>query len=171
LPSAPPPTAFAATTFSPGPDLASPGEIPDEEDLAANLADDFASELAKGMESLMREIGGGAGLHNPGEGNTEEQKEQEREFRAIWESLLIQGREGSGPSSDLPGGTGKEKAKDTSEGEGAFQQSIRQTMDKLKQSESTLQVCHSFTTDRFPSDSLRVSLGRLVVTEHCKRGW
>jgi len=149
-PAPPPPTAAATTSFlqsgsasSSGSDPVPQGEIPETDESTAKLAEDFVTELTKGMESLMREIGGDAGL--PGFAAGEKTEEQEREFRAAWEAMLIQGM-GQGGISELDISSGSTKDNEMGKGEGnvagkeGFQQSIRQTMDKLKESESMLKV-------------------------------
>jgi peroxin-19 len=161
-PAPPPPTAAVTASFlqsgsGSGSDPVPQGEIPEADELTAKLAEDFVTELTKGMESLMREIGGDAGL--PGSAVGEKTEEQEREFRAAWEAMLIQGM-GTGGISGLDTTLGSTSDNEMGKDEGnvagkeGFQQSIRQTMDKLKESESMLKVRFStiitiFRTSRF----------------------
>ncbi|EMD32382.1 hypothetical protein CERSUDRAFT_118745 [Gelatoporia subvermispora B] len=126
---------------------------------ALDLPDDFASELARGMESLMREIAAESGVDlddGPGAAGNgerralseEEQKEQERRFAAAWEAMLVEGMNGrmdpDGISgSDAASAKGKETPGQAGKAPGAeqpFQETIRKAMDKLKESDSNLQA-------------------------------
>ncbi|KAI0916542.1 hypothetical protein AcV5_003003 [Taiwanofungus camphoratus] len=123
-----------------------------------DLSEDFARELAQGMESLMQEIAGEAGLGPEGarEGATGESDEQaneekkgEKALRAAW-AILIEGMSSSlnsdgGESSKgkgKPGQTeaGTSAAVDKEEKEDTFQASIKKAMEKLKESDSNLQA-------------------------------
>ena len=64
------------------------GEIPDENNLLTEFAENFAKELAKGMESLMRDIGAAAFT---GEDDGDQTEEKQREFCAAWEAMLVPG--------------------------------------------------------------------------------
>ena len=107
------------------------------------------------MAALMREIAaesdvGGGGLGDA-EGKTGPQTDQEKAFREAWEKMLIEGM-----NESLEPGFGEETEKDNSKGKGkgkeagkaesgegkedAFQESIRKAMNKLKESETNLQV-------------------------------
>ncbi|OCH91767.1 Pex19 protein, partial [Obba rivulosa] len=109
------------------------------------LPDDFASELARGMESLMREIAAESGVDLndvPGaSGNgerrglsEEERKEQERKFAAAWEAMLVEGMNGHMNADELSGELPAAGSEET------FQQTIKKAMEKLKESDSNLQV-------------------------------
>ncbi|KAJ7239946.1 Pex19 protein family-domain-containing protein [Mycena haematopus] len=144
-PHAPPPSA-TTPTFSgrprtntrvdappgpmPGNGLATLGEGDENPDA---LEADFAKELAKGMESLMREIAAA----NPdvgeqgGEGEDAEGEGEAARFKAAWEAMLIQEMDGAAASAGV-----------SAEGAGAtddFQAKIRAAMHKLNEGESTLQ--------------------------------
>jgi peroxin-19 len=110
------------------------------------------------MESLMREIGEegkrkGGKAEAEGEGSADKDKENERVFKAAWEAMLVEGMDGVGGADlaglgDLLGDggvKGKEKGADKDGAGGGekddFQSKIRQTMGKLKESESNLQAC------------------------------
>jgi peroxin-19 len=152
IPPAPPPTAVtttAATTTTttnaiseppiPDDDPTIVGEIPDED---IELAEKFTRELVKGMESLMR---GETAAPGSAAGDNEDQSDTIRELRALWESMLVQGMDGAAFEGSSSGGLGGAEplgqggvagpAKDD-----AFQSSIQQTMEKLRKSESNLQV-------------------------------
>ncbi|RDB16460.1 Peroxisomal biogenesis factor 19 [Hypsizygus marmoreus] len=171
-PPPPPPTATTITSFSrprtntrvDAPPMSVPGsgravaldstDEADEDELSA----EFSRELAKGMESLMREIGGGP-LPGEAAGSGSDQlddKEAQQAFKAAWEAMLVEGMDGMG-SNDLAGleeflGQGAQdvKAKEgsapsTSGVQGRvetneFQNKIKQAMDKLRQSESNLKA-------------------------------
>ena len=159
-PKPPPPSATIPASAFP---ITSP---PDDDDLNS----EFAKELQKGMESLMREMGGlgvdgdgvldGVGGFGGGK-KTAKEKEQERAFRAAWEAMLVEGMDGmvapsssalaptsaSPSASGVPGKEnekGKEKEKEVAEGTDPskqdFQAGIRAAFEKLKSSESGLQV-------------------------------
>ncbi|KAF5343561.1 hypothetical protein D9758_012968 [Tetrapyrgos nigripes] len=124
----------------------------DEVDEAV-LTDEFAKELAKNMEELMRELTTGIDTEKTvdidGKEMTEKEREEEtqRLMKAAWEAMLIEGMNGA--ESEIPGlATGADEkgkatpgpsASTTSEPKGDFQSRLKQTMDKLKQSESNLQ--------------------------------
>jgi len=112
--------------------------------LTTGIAEDFARELAKGMESLMREMGGedlaDSAKTEEGRKKTEEEKEKERLFKAAWEAMLIEGMNGQDGTEDLIGHDEVGKETDRTGGKDDFQKTIRQAMEKLKESESTLQA-------------------------------
>lgn len=158
-----PAPAPAATTASKTPSTASRPPIGPAD---LDLGEDFARELAEGMASLMREIAAEAGS-GPDDGEakdgpqTEEDRKREEAFRRAWEEMIVEGLNGEA----APGGKGKEKEKaDASAGAGAgaaadvkddkFQSSIKKAMEKLKESESSLNV--SLCRRELPTDSLIV---------------
>ncbi|KAL0581257.1 Peroxisome chaperone and import receptor [Marasmius crinis-equi] len=105
------------------------------------LSDEFTKELAKNMEDLMKELVS----ENKKEGGGEEDKDAETQkmFKAAWEAMLIEGMNGMVPGGqdgvgDESAATGtEEKAKSTG---GDFQSRIKQTMDKLKESDSNMKT-------------------------------
>ncbi|TCD64967.1 Peroxisome chaperone and import receptor [Steccherinum ochraceum] len=140
-----------------------------------NLSDDFASELAKGMAELMREIAAESGPGAEGGDGSEEDKEGEAKFRKAWEEMLVGELNGMPGVDDLlaggpSGGTGaKGKAKEGAKTQGAaksaadagsdnFQDSIRKAMEKLKESESNHQA-ESASSSEDPLEALLSSLG------------
>ncbi|KAG5641154.1 hypothetical protein DXG03_005880 [Asterophora parasitica] len=183
-PPPPPPTAAAASPATFGrprtntrvdvPPKSVPGglgaldataEEVDEDELSA----EFSRELAKGMESLMREISGGA---LPGEtpsssgegagtgeggagGGALSDEETAKAFKAAWEAMLVEGMDGMA-ANDIAGleeflGQGAAKGKETgtsstqqagsgSAPQNEFQSKIKQAVDKLRESESNLQA-------------------------------
>ncbi|KAI0725203.1 Pex19-domain-containing protein [Fomitopsis betulina] len=116
------------------------------------MDDDFMRELTQGMESLMREMVGGAEVKadNPdipspsAEGpKTDEEKQRLEGLHAAWEKMLVESMNGAlnmedkaegiaGASSASNSGSGSAPAQDS------FEASIRKAMDKLKESESSL---------------------------------
>ncbi|KAJ3525163.1 hypothetical protein NMY22_g10689 [Coprinellus aureogranulatus] len=173
-PSAPPPTAATSSFTSAGnrprtntrvdaPPTSIPGRGPPlsldathEEEIDEDLlSSEFARELAKGMEDLMKEIGaegvaggsksGGDGAEGAsGEGDDEEAKAQAKAFKAAWEAMLVEGmngKEGEDPVLSLgeilgnkaPEGTA---ASTSSSSKDTFQDKIKQAMEKLKEAES-----------------------------------
>jgi peroxin-19 len=98
------------------------------------IAEDFARELAKGMESLMREMGG--------------------------EDLLNEGVDGDG-GMDMGAlfGKGGDLNEDV-KGKDDFQTTIKQAMEKLKESESALKVApDSSNPNADPVEALLAQLG------------
>ncbi|KDQ23468.1 hypothetical protein PLEOSDRAFT_1072774 [Pleurotus ostreatus PC15] len=96
------------------------------------IADTFAKELSKGMESLMRELVS----PDKGEGSADAPVDEEA-MKKAWEDMLVNGMNGlmSDPESSL----GKDAGGSTSGGKEDFQSKIRQTMNKMKEGESNLQ--------------------------------
>jgi peroxin-19 len=106
------------------------------------------------MESLMRELGGGSlseradgEYHLKGELDDEDD-EAGRRLKAAWEAMLVDGMDGmvQGSSQDVKE-TGGTSMGGTNSGDrdpsNPFQDQIRQAMDKLRESESNLQVLAS----------------------------
>ncbi|KAL6298517.1 Pex19 protein family-domain-containing protein [Sparassis latifolia] len=92
-----------------------------------DLSEDFARELTRGMESLMREIASEAGLdpdaaklHAGGTAEgTDADKERQHAFRASWEAMLLEGMNGAVDFDGLAAETaGKEKEKEKEKGTG-----------------------------------------------------
>lgn len=91
---------------------------------------DFAKELAKGMEDLMKEIGGGEALSGDGNGSTKPEVDDEtaKALQAAWEAMLTEDKNGqSAPAAAVE----KEKPAGND-----FQKTIRDGMERLRQSES-----------------------------------
>jgi hypothetical protein len=91
------------------------------------LAEDFAAELARGMESLMREIAAGSGSTSEDAGAGPD----EAALKAAWEAMLIEGMDGLSASAPT--------SPETTSAEGDFQSKIRAAMNKVNEGESTLQ--------------------------------
>lgn len=104
------------------------------------LTAEFAQELAKGMESLMRELGGES-ASSGGAGGDFEDDATKRALNAAWEAMLVEGLAGKGDDVEVeelgPDGV---KGKGASSGANDFQSKIKETMDRLKQTESNLKV-------------------------------
>lgn len=161
------PSTTAATkpppaTAGEGTDKASKAEArklpPNLEDL--DISEDFAKELAEGMAALMREIAAESGdkpeenLTGAGgakDKSSQEELEREAQFRKAWEDMLVEGMNGALDTEDFAGlggagGKGKGPAvpgqeKKAEVPDDSFQASIRKAMEKLKESDATLQVC------------------------------
>ncbi|EPQ51527.1 Pex19 protein, partial [Gloeophyllum trabeum ATCC 11539] len=123
---------------------------------------DFAKELEKNMETLMREMS----LSGEGSGSgmtlSEEDKEKAKAFAAAWEAMLVEGMdEAIGKRKDEEEDPGERKDKATEkEVDDAFQRSIRQAMEKLESSESAMQADANATSD----ESLEALLKQLNGT-------
>jgi hypothetical protein len=90
------------------------------------------------MESLLKELGDGTfKLEEAGE-PTAEEKEQERMFKDAW-SKLVDDREPapSASTSTTPASTAQNPQKGP---DGSFQDRVKQTMDKMKEGQSSLKV-------------------------------
>jgi peroxin-19 len=96
-------------------------------DTAAEAAEDeldFSRELAKGMENLMRELSAESSKPTDNDGSS---AESARALQVVWEQMLVEGMNGDP-------GVGQ------SSGDSGFQDKIKQAVNKLKESESNLQV-------------------------------
>lgn len=101
----------------------------------------FAAELAAGMESLMKELSA-AGLADPaaaGSGNDEE-------ARKAFERMIIQDLEGGGDAllneeyREFKGAGGVPPPGGSAKPEDAFQKTIKEAVERLKNSDDTLKV-------------------------------
>ncbi|KJA18282.1 hypothetical protein HYPSUDRAFT_45460 [Hypholoma sublateritium FD-334 SS-4] len=150
-PPPPPPSAATTTTFgrprtntrvdAPPQSIAGSGRnlgVTDEGD-----EDEFAKELAQGMESLMREIAGEAGVPEASaSGNDTSESERSRAFKAAWEAMLVEGMDGNIGEDGIAGlgGEAFEKgAVPAKDGTGGFQDKIKQAMNKMKENEAKIQ--------------------------------
>lgn len=90
------------------------------------------------MEAALRELGGESGEAGPSSAapSSEKDQDQEEAFRMAWEKLLVDGMNGEGQGEGAP------PAANASED--PFQKNIREAMERLKQSDETLQVCALF---------------------------
>ncbi|KAF7373427.1 hypothetical protein MSAN_00552300 [Mycena sanguinolenta] len=180
-PSAPPPTAtLPAFTGRPrtntrvdAPPLPLPGNGPmatlgEGDENPDALAADFAKELAKGMESLMREIaaadaGADADAAADGEGaqgrEDVDAAEEAKRFKAAWEAMLIQEMDGlsTGASTSGAGPSGTAATDATTDD---FQAKIRAAMSKVNEGESTLKDAAGANAGADP-DSLEALLAQL----------
>ena len=142
-PPAPPPSASTATTFKrlrnntrvDAPPTSVLGST--NLDTAAEAEEDeldFSRELAKGMENLMRELS--AESSTASADNDGSSAESARALKAVWEQMLVEGM-------DVDPGVGQPS------GDSGFQDKIKQAVNKLKESESSLQVNHNFYLNCF----------------------
>lgn len=116
------------STSETGPSKSSTAKNPQEDE---PFPEDVARELAEGMEKLMRELSGGAGA-----GASSEDPEEARKRAQAWEKMLVDGMNGT--HEDTLGPEQRPKAGPSTED--AFQASILQAMEKLKNSDSALHV-------------------------------
>jgi peroxin-19 len=146
-----------------GPKLESTVE---EEELDPDaLSFEFARELEKGMESLMQEITGSlvtvdkAGPSSGPDANKGDNdatpitdEDRAKTIKAAWEAMLVEGLNGMDDLDEFLGKDGvksKTTPKNGASTANDFQSQIKQAMDKLKESESNLQVCRSSVSKRF----------------------
>lgn len=99
---------------------------PDE---SSELPEDLAKQLAESMESFMRELAGT---------QAEPVKEEELKLREEWEKMLIEGMNGISVDERSANSS---SASGAPSGDDEFQKSIRAAMEKLKSSDSALNVC------------------------------
>jgi len=90
------------------------------------------------MESLLKELGDGTfKLEETAELTTEE-KEQERVFKDAWKNIMGDMETSTPPStSTAPASAAQSPQKGS---EGSFQDRVKQTMDKMKEGQSSLKV-------------------------------
>jgi peroxin-19 len=105
------------------------------------FTDAFAAEFTKGMESLLKELGDGTvNLEEFSKLAAQEkvkEEEQERMFKDAWSKLI----DDTDPSTLASTSTVLPNAKGLRDGsEGSFQDRIKQTMDKMKEGQSSLKV-------------------------------
>ena len=90
------------------------------------------------MESLLKELGDGTLNLEETPELTAEEKEQERIFKDTWENIMGGVEPSMQPStSTVPASTAQSPQKGL---EGSFQDRIKQTMDKMKEGQSSLKV-------------------------------
>lgn len=160
-PAPPPPTNPSGSSAT----VNAPGGPRLEEDPADLFGPEFAAQLQAGMEELLNELG-----HGPPEG---EDPKEFAAMREAWEKMLISGMDAQGTvptgvdpsgifstsaappsvpapkpasssSSKAPPVAGPSTSKPTGSKDEDFQKTIRQAMDKLKESDETLKVCVAF---------------------------
>ena len=116
-----------------GPGQPSKEKAPQQQEVD-EIPEDLAKQLAESMESFMRELAGSQAAPAA--------SEEEKKLREEWEKMLIEGMNGL----DVEDSTTSSKPNSTSgpnagPGEDEFQKSIRAAMEKLKNSDSALNVC------------------------------
>ncbi|KAJ3864466.1 Pex19 protein, partial [Lentinula novae-zelandiae] len=135
------------------------------------LSDAFTKELVKNMQDLMRELADEktpkSDKGNENKNEETEEGEAERLMKAAWEAMLIEGMNGMTEPPPLPSTSKSTTASTSASGGGAasgagsdFQSKIKQTMEKLKESEVNLQACDSSFFFLFP-ESLQGLLNSL----------
>lgn len=147
-------TEPASNTSSTKPSLgAAPPSTSSTKPAEDDVSDEaFAAELAKGMESLLRELAGGdAPPISPSNLKADPkdvpQGEEADAIKDAWEKVFEQALKSSGADVDQ---TGSQKAKDVpgtaAESSDEFQKGIRETMERLKQSSEANKVglCSGF---------------------------
>ncbi|KAJ4468340.1 Pex19 protein family-domain-containing protein [Lentinula aciculospora] len=122
-------------------------EGPEDE---AALSDAFTKELVKNMQDLMRGLAEEKKTESrDGEEEKEESEEGETErlMKAAWEAMLIEGMNGMTENVPVPSmsAAASTSASGTAAGSN-FQSKIKQTMEKLKESEVNLQNSSSSTS-------------------------
>ena len=133
--------------------------IPPAEDA---FTDAFAAEFAKGMESLLKELGDG-GFEPEATGDlTAEEKEQEKIFKEAWNKIMGDVEPSTSASTSTPPvNTAQSSQKDP---EGSFQDRIKQTMDKMKEGQSSLKVRDPTTQIRQLPHSGSLAMGAATPT-------
>ena len=91
------------------------------------------------MESLLKELGDGTFKPEETGEPTVEEKEQERMFKDAWNKILSDVEPSASTStSSAPTSATPSSQKGPA---GSFQDRIKQTMDKMKEGQSSLKVC------------------------------
>ncbi|KAK7029745.1 Pex19 protein family-domain-containing protein [Favolaschia claudopus] len=148
---------------APGNGLPTLGEGDDDDADADALAADFAKELAKGMESLMREIAEGQTPAGDTTADADTEAEAAR-FKAAWEAMLVQEMDGTS------GNAASETAAAAATASGSsgpapevddFQAKIRAAMNKVNEGESTLKSDSAASGSAPAPDSLEALLAQL----------
>ncbi|KAJ3933072.1 MAG: Pex19 protein family-domain-containing protein [Lentinula lateritia] len=145
--------------------------IPEGPEDEAALSDAFTKELVKNMQDLMRELADEktpkSDKGNENKNEETEEGEAERLMKAAWEAMLIEGMNGMTEPPPLPSTSKSTAASTSASGGGAasgagsdFQSKIKQTMEKLKESEVNLQNSSSSTSSGKP-ESLQGLLNSL----------
>jgi len=102
-----------------------PTDPDDDFDELDDVLPQFTPELTKGMEDLMRELSVKDGSTENDGSSDDPSAESARALKAVWEEMLIEGMNGVGQNETTGGG---------------FQDTIKQAVNKLKESESDLQA-------------------------------
>jgi peroxin-19 len=99
--------------------------------------DEFTKELARGMELLMQELVNNApGAEGDAAAGEEMSPEQKQQLKAAWEALLVEEMDGKLGDGGVEGiASGQTKGV---EGGGTFQDTIKQTMSKMRENESKI---------------------------------
>lgn len=96
------------------------------------FTDVFTAEFAKGMESLLKEL-----AHSTSPPEKAFAEEEQMMFKEAWDKIM------DPSTSTSTSATPANAAKSSQEGpDGSFQERVRQTMDKIKEGESSLKVCN-----------------------------
>ena len=131
--------------------------VPSAEDA---FTDGFAAEFAKGMESLLKGLEDGTFKETSG--LTAEEEEQEKKFKEAWSKIMSDTEPSASTStSTAPGSAAKSSQKGP---EGSFQDRIKQTMDKMKEGGSSLEVRHPPYETRQHSHSSSPTMGASTLT-------
>ncbi|KAG7095021.1 hypothetical protein E1B28_005815 [Marasmius oreades] len=111
------------------------------------LSDEFAKELEKLMKELVVAHGDEKGEAS-GSGDGKEDQEAQKVFKAAWEAMLIEEMNGMASGGSGEEGVDVDEDKDKGKGvTGDFQSRIKQTMNKLKESEDNLKAGSSSAPD------------------------
>lgn len=163
--SAPKQPAAAATSSGATPNLTASSSATNTQASSLEslgMDEDFMRELTQGMESLMREMVGGADAKSetpdapgssakagPQSPQTDEEKQRLDGLHAAWEKLLVESMNGALNMEDKAEGAAGAAGASSTESSGSrpapaqdsFEASIRKAMEKLKESETNLKVC------------------------------
>ncbi|CED83481.1 40 kDa farnesylated protein associated with peroxisomes [Phaffia rhodozyma] len=129
------------------------GEDGDEDE--EGLEDAFASELAKGMESLLKELAGG----EPTKAEpTDIPPEDMAAIKSAWDRVFQEALEESKASEEGTSGQTGSKSSTKADQSDGFQKGIKETMERLKRSSETNKASDS---EEDPLAALLASLGGL----------
>jgi peroxin-19 len=120
-----------------------PEDIADED---AEFARQFAAEMEAFMKGLANASALSQGADASSSSNSAAALSDHEELRKTWEKLLVEDLEADPASSlegisGLPGSSsGKAPVSDSTVAEDTFQRAVKQTMEKLKESDDTIKV-------------------------------
>lgn len=97
------------------------------------------------MESLLKELGDGTFKPEEAGDITAEEKEQERVFKEAWNKIMGDEEPSTSASTSTPPASAAQSSQKGPEG--SFQDRIKQTMDKMKEGQSSLKVRSPYKSD------------------------
>lgn len=129
------------------------------------LPDDFSAELAAEMESFMKELAG-EGMPDAA-GSTADMPDDEKAFRDAFQKMLVSDLEATGLDGVPAVSSAAGPSAPTGSGQG-FQEAIRETIERLKNTETSSKVC-TLSTIHYKADAMGRRLMQPIAPTHYKR--